>query len=223
VVAPDPLAEANTAQIRRTPVGEPAMIPGFYGYGQNINVSSTGRMMLSHSGAFTAGGGTTFTLIPDSGLGIVALTNAQAGLAESITASFIDLVETGSVSRDWFGLYGAYFAATTAPDPAFSDGARPRHPVKARATTDLTGRYANDFYGTAVVAVRGGQLALILGPDRVALPLEHWSGDRYRAEIAISNSPLSVWVDFAGAGTRASSVNLGISDDGTGLLTRVPD
>lgn len=222
VVAPEPLAQANTAQIRRTPVADPAMLPGFYGYGQNINVSSTGRVMLNHSGAFTAGGSTTFTLIPDSGLGIVVLTNALGGLAESIAASFIDLAEGGAVSRDWYSLYAPFFAGQIAPDPAFATAARPPHPVKARATKDLTGKYANDFLGTAAVVAREGRLALVLGPDRVAVRLEHWSGDRYQAEIAISNSPISVWVDFAGAGPRATTVNLGIADDGTGLLTRLP-
>jgi CubicO group peptidase (beta-lactamase class C family) len=222
VVAAEPLAEANTAQIRRTPVTDPAVPPGFYGYGMNVDELSSGGMVLSHSGAFTAGGGTNVTLVPASDLGIVVLTNAHAGLAESIAATFVDLAQTGTVSRDWWSLYSKVFSTPYAADPAFADAARPDQPVPARPTADLVGRYANDFYGTAVVVRRAGRLALVLGPHYVALPLDHWSGDRFKATIAIENAPLDVWVDFAGAGTQASTVTLGLSDDATSLLTRVP-
>lgn len=221
VVAAEPLAEANTAQIRRTPVMDPASLPGFYGYGMNINPLPDGLMMLSHSGAFTAGGGTNVTLIPESGLGIAVLTNAHAGLAESIAASFIDVVQTGKVSRDWWSLYSPIFAAPYEADPAFTDAARPANPVPPRPTKDLAGRYDNDFYGTASVVSKDGRLALVLGPDHVAIPLEHWSGDRYRAVIAIENAPLYLWVDFAGAEAKASSVSLGIAGDPTDVLARV--
>jgi CubicO group peptidase (beta-lactamase class C family) len=222
VVAAEPLAEANTAQIRRTPVTDPAVSPGFYGYGMNVDELSSGSMMLSHSGAFTAGGGTNVTLLPGSDLGIVVLTNAHAGLAEAIAATFVDLAQSGTVSRDWWSLYSEVFSAPYQPDPAFAEAARPGQPTPSRRHADLVGRYANDFYGTAVVVQRAGRLALVLGPDHVALPLEHWSGDRFTATIAIENAPLHVWVDFAGAGRQATTVNLGLSDDATSMLTRVP-
>jgi hypothetical protein len=221
VVAAEPLAEANTAQIRRTPVTDPAVPPGFYGYGMNIDALSSGSMMLSHSGAFTAGGGTNVTLVPASDLGIVVLTNAHAGLAEAIAATFVDVAQSGTVSRDWWSLYSQVFSAPFEADPAFIDGARPDSPAPARRSADLVGRYANDFYGTAVVVQRAGQLALVLGPDHVVLPLDHWSSDRFKATIAIENAPLFVWVDFARDGRKATTVNLGLSDDATSLLTRV--
>ena len=221
VVAGEPLAEANTAQIRRTPVMDPASLPDFYGYGMNINPLPDGRMMLSHSGAFTAGGGTNVTLIPQSGLGIAVLTNAHAGLAESIAASFVDVVQTGVISRDWWSLYSPIFAAPFQADPAFADAARPVDAAASRPTNELVGRYANDFYGTAWVVAKHGRLALVLGPDHVAIPLEPWSGDRYRAVVAIENAPLSVWVDFAGSDAKAASLTLGISGNSTDVLARV--
>ena len=49
----------------------------YYGYGFNVSSGdASGRVRISHSGAFALGAGTTFLAVPDLDLGIVVLTNA---------------------------------------------------------------------------------------------------------------------------------------------------
>jgi CubicO group peptidase (beta-lactamase class C family) len=85
---------------------------GFYGFGFNVGVEPSGRVKLSHSGAFLMGSGTCFSLIPSLDLGIAVLTNAApVGAAEAIAAGFTDRAQLGRVTRDWFAGYNARFAA----------------------------------------------------------------------------------------------------------------
>ena len=58
-----------------------------YGYGWNVQSDDKGRVnMLSHSGAFDMGAGTSVALWPQEKLGIVALTNAKpTGGAEALS------------------------------------------------------------------------------------------------------------------------------------------
>lgn len=217
IADPQAQAAANTTQIRRSPVQEPATSPQFYGYGMNIGVDATGRVTLGHSGAFTAGAGTNVTFLPDSDLAIVSLTNAEAGLAEAINASFIDYAENGALTADWATGYLGLFAAMHAPDPQFDPPARV---TPARADRQLVGRYGNDFYGDAAVVSRGGKLYLVLGPAHFIAPLAHWSGDRFIATLAGQTEPTKFWVDFAGRPGKATSLNLLVSDDPTTVLSR---
>lgn len=217
VVDAEALATANNSQIRKPPVNLPAALPQYYGYGMNIFVDGTGRVNLGHSGAFTAGGGTNVQMLPDSGLGIVTLTNAEAGLAEAISMSFIDFAEHGRLTADWLDGYLNLFEAMHAEDPAFEPPARP---TAARATADLVGRYANDFYGTAVVVAKAGRISIVMGPNRTVVPLEHWSGDRFIATFAVQTAPTKVWVDFGGKPGPATTLTLHVSDDPTAKLTR---
>ena len=221
VVDASTLAEANTAQNRRTPAGDPAMLPQFYGFGMNVFVDGTGRTELNHSGAFTAGAGTTITMLPGSGLGIVVLTNGMSGVSEAISLAFIDLAESGSISRDWLALTGPVLMAPYQTDPEFSTANRPSSPVPARAATSLTGTYANGFYGTTTVKRVGRSLALVMGPGQVVLPLRHWSGGRYVATLSDVTWPVQFWVQFAGKGPQASGLVFGDPTDPTSLLSRV--
>ncbi len=73
---------------------------GFYGLGTDVSNDATGRLRVSHSGAFFQGAATNYVLLPAEGLGIVVLTNGMpVGVPESITASFLDYVEAGSPAR----------------------------------------------------------------------------------------------------------------------------
>ena len=218
VVDPEAQAAANTTQNRRSPVQDPATSPQFYGYGMNINVDATGRVSFGHSGAFTAGAGTNVQFLPGSDLGIVSLSNAQAGLAEAINAAFMDYAENGALTFGWMDAYQAIFTSMQASDPAFDP---PADAKAGRPLAQLVGRYGNGFYGTVVAAATGSRLALVMGPDRFVVPLVHWSGDRYVATIAGQAAPTKVWVQFAGPPGKAASVRIEISDDPTSTLQRV--
>jgi CubicO group peptidase (beta-lactamase class C family) len=174
----DALQAAISPQIVSAPPATPQARAGFYGYGVNVSDSAAGRVVLSHSGAFTLGAATAFTLLPSTGVGIVTLTNAQpVGVPETLNAMFADLVQFGRVTQDWQGLYAGAFAHMISPEGTLVGKARPSAPVSARALSEYAGSYDNVFYGEATVAVEGHALVLLLGPAKIRLPLSHWSGD----------------------------------------------
>lgn len=210
------LAKAHAAQIRTSPPGSPAALPRFYGYGTNYLVDPSGRVQLGHSGAFSAGAGTTYLLIPELDLGIIALTNGFAGLPEAMTRSFADLVEHGEITEDWLTLAGRAFAGTYAPDTTV----RPADPTPPRPDRAYLGTFANEFWGDVEVRSGSRGLYLLLGPDRVRVPLSAWDGDTFRAVLAHGDWPTTFLVTFAGS-PRADRLSLQLGPSQDGLLTRV--
>ncbi|MEP9378126.1 serine hydrolase [Aquabacter sp. CN5-332] len=152
--------------------------PGFYGYGIGVGITSTGRVMLSHSGAFTLGAGTHYRMLPALGLGIAVLTNAMpVGAAEAVGADFFDRVELGRSSRDWFDAYGAVMAGLMTPSGELSGKTPPKDPKPAAALSTYAGTYANDYFGPLDISVKDGRLELTVGPAKVHQTLSHWDGN----------------------------------------------
>lgn len=116
VISEDALVPALSAQMIRGTQMNISARPGAYGFGFNVDTRLTGRVMLSHSGAFALGASTSVVMVPDLDLGIIVLTNAPpTGAAEAITASFIDRAEFGTDSRDWLAAYAPIMAPLSAP------------------------------------------------------------------------------------------------------------
>lgn len=210
------LAKAQTPQIRRTAPGDPASLPQFYGYGMNVQVGADGLVQLGHSGAFSAGAGTTYAMVPQLDLGIVVLANALTGVPEALAQSFVELASTGKVSRDWWPVVAPVFAAFYAPDASEP----PADPQPARPLREYFGTYANDFWGPVPVQRGPGGLSLVLGPDRVRVPLRHWDGDTFKATLANGDVPTPFLVRFTGANTVTGLV-LEMGDSQDGVLERV--
>ena len=174
--------------------------PSFYGLGMDLGTDGTGRVRLSHSGAFALGAATTVWMVPDLKLGIVVLSNGSPiGMVESVAQSFLDLAEQGRVTRDWFAAYGPLFAALLSDGGSLAGKPRPAHPAPARPTRAYTGRYAhNPYYGPVRVSARGRRLTLHLGAGgRTKLPLRHWSGDTFTTRPAGENGGSISAVRFA--------------------------
>jgi len=156
--------------------------PSFYGLGMDLGTDQTGRVRLSHSGAFALGAATTVWMVPDLELGIVVLSNgAPIGMVESVAQEFLDLAEQGRVTRDWFAAYAPLFADLLADHGTLAGRPRPAQPAPARAARAYAGRYGhNPYYGPVRVSARRGRLALHLGAGgRTTLRLRHWSGDTF--------------------------------------------
>ncbi len=190
IVESSALLAALTPQAVSHPPEDPAMRPGFYGYGFNIGTTSAGRMDFSHSGAFAVGAATNFVMIPSADVAIVALTNATpTGVPETLTAEFADLVQFGRIRQDWRRLYAEAFAPSERPlgelagKPAPADAAPPR-PLRS-----YVGSYANSYWGPAVVTESGGALRLALGPRPQVYPLRHFDGDVFTFELQGENAP----------------------------------
>jgi CubicO group peptidase (beta-lactamase class C family) len=159
------LLPAVSAEVISAPSHAMSARPELYGYGFNVGSQPNGRVSLSHSGAFALGAGTSFMLIPSLGLGVIALTNAApCGAAEALTASFADLVQFGSISRDWYAGYSGLLAGLMAPVGELAGKSPPANPAPAAALQSYAGVYDNDYYGPAEIILRDAALAMKLGP-----------------------------------------------------------
>lgn len=189
----------------------------FYGLGIGVGYDATGRVRLSHSGAFALGAATAFTLLPSENLGIVALTNGMPiGVPEAVIASFLDWVERGKVQRDWAEGYQQVFAKMAENPGRLAKQSAPEHPVLARASPAYVGRYGNPYYGDAEVVVTGAGLTLRLGPDRKEFPLKHWNGDTFAYFPDGENATGISAVDFEPGKGRAAKLTIEHLD-GNGL------
>lgn len=185
------LLPAMRAEMISSPSRTADMRPGFYGYGIGVGISSSGRVTLDHSGAFAMGAGTTYRLVPSLGLGIAVLTNAQpVGAAEAIAAEFMDQVELGRVSRDWYAAYSEAMAGLLAPVGSLAGKSAPPNPAPPATLTLYTGRYENPYFGPALVTQGDGGLTIALGPDGAQrFPLTHWDGNTFAFVPKGENAP----------------------------------
>lgn len=189
VVDPKALLPALTAQSVSDRATDPSARSGFYGYGFNVGTTSDARTQMSHSGAFELGSGTNFLMLPSADVAIVALTNATpAGVPETLTAEFADLVQFGKVREDWFPLYNNAFREMELPVGSLVGKAPPANPVPAKPLTAYVGDYANPFWGPARVTQQGDGLQVAVGP-KLVFPLRHWDGDVFSASFVTENSP----------------------------------
>ncbi|MFO1143978.1 MAG: serine hydrolase [Amaricoccus sp.] len=224
LIPPEALAPALMPQAMSAPPATPADRPGFYGFGFNVGVSETGRVLLSHSGAFYLGAATSFFAIPSVGVGIVVLTNAQPiGVPEAIGATFTDLVQLGHPTRDWLATFGPLFAAISRPLGHLAGATPPPDPVPAGDLAAYAGHYANRYFGPIEITVDGVGLVLTAGPDRRAYPLAHWSGASFTMTPTGENAPDGTIseVRFTGPDDRRSAVTVEFWDSaGLGTFTR---
>ena len=191
VISEDALLPAMSAQTIRGSQMDVSARPGAYGFGFNVDTRLSGRVMLSHSVAFSLGASTSVAIIPDLDLGIVVLTNAPpTGAAEGITASFLDRAELGTDSRDWLSAYAPIMAPLSAPVGHLMGMEPPAAPVPAGPVENYVGTYDNEYFGPASIAAINGSLVLRLGPESQELPMRHWNGDTFVVYPVTENQPV---------------------------------
>ncbi len=178
VIASDALLPAITAQIISGPSMTVDARPGMYGYGFGVGTLASARVDLSHSGAFSLGAATNYVLIPSLGLGITVLSNAApVGAVETLAMDFADLVQFGTITRDWFSAYHSLMAPLSAPFGSLVGKSPPARPASARRLSAYVGVYTNAYFGDAVVMRRDNALVLRLGPARREFELHHWDAN----------------------------------------------
>jgi hypothetical protein len=200
---------------------------GFYGLGWNIDSDAAGHLHWSHSGGFALGAATAVDLLPGQALGIAALTNGQPiGVPEAVNRSFLDLVLTGKVQKDWFAIYRPRFAEVMAPDyPVLDFEKTPADRSAALPLTAYLGTYDNPLYGAAEIAAApadGGGLVLRLGPRKDPYPLRFFDRDVFGWEPPGENAAGPSAVTFTvGADSKASALTIANLDrDGQGSFRR---
>lgn len=222
LIAEEALLPATSPQILSAPPATMDQRAGQYGYGFGVGMQPSGRVTVSHSGAFTLGAATNVQMMPSADLGIVVLTNGgPIGVPEAIATEFLDLVQFGYSTRDWLTDYGHALAGYHAPAGDLAGVNAPGDPAQSQPLSAYVGTYANDYYGPATVTEEDGALMLALGPNGVSTAqLVPWDGDTFAftplGENAAEGS-LSSAV-FAVTGGAATSVTLDFFNAEPGLL-----
>lgn len=106
-------------------------------------------------------------------------------------------------------LYKAAFAPLYVNPSKLAGKTRPCSPTPASAASTYVGSYANDLYGPAHIVAAPGGLALQLGPNSTAYPLQHWDGDTFSYLPTGENALGITAVTFTiGAGGVPGSVSI---------------
>ncbi|GLS23529.1 serine hydrolase [Labrys miyagiensis] len=178
IVPAQALLPAFSAQMVAAKSATIDALPGLYGYGVGVGVTASGRIEISHSGAFALGAATRYAMIPALDIGIIVLTNASpCGGAETLGREFLDLVEVGSITRDWFALINPIFTAMLEPEGDLLGKSPPASAKAAAPLSSYTGTYGNAYFGDVDIAEAGNGLQLKIGPKASSYPLRHWDGD----------------------------------------------
>ncbi len=131
------------------------------------------RSILWHNGG-TSGMKSIAALVPESGIGIVVLSNLyESLLPEALSRIFFDLW-FGNPMQNWNrklmdlqNIQAEALGESPAPD-------LPPRPLKY-----YIGTYYNDLYGHLTVSKSRDALAITLGPQKIELKLKHWGGDTF--------------------------------------------
>lgn len=184
------LAAMLRAQGFSAPASSPDTRSGFYGFGFNVGVQANGRTFMGHSGAFVLGGSANMMMVPSADTAIVVITNGgPVGVAEAITTQFMDHVQFGEATRDWYAFIHPRMVAYYEPVGDLAGGERPAEPAPSRALEDYAGDYDSAYFGPARIELADGSLSLVLGPDDVRLPMTHWNGDSFAVFPRNENAP----------------------------------
>ncbi|MFD9409563.1 serine hydrolase [Streptomyces sp. NPDC059989] len=194
------LARTHVPEIVSQPPTSPTGRAGFYGLGWNVSYDDSGRLRLSHSGAFELGTNANVTMLPLEKLGIVVLTNgAPVGLADAVALDFLDVAQHGKATTDWLPLLASVYAKEV--DNARSPTDHTHPPASAKPAKDsaaYTGTYDNPYYGKLTVTANDtGALVLALGPKPMLFPLTHYDGDTFSFETTGEMAAGRTGVTFA--------------------------
>ncbi|MCJ1679606.1 serine hydrolase [Streptomyces sp. APSN-46.1] len=209
IIPEDTLARTHLPEIVSQP-STPSGTPGFYGLGWNVSYDDSGRLRLSHSGAFELGTNANVTMLPLEKLGIVVLTNgAPVGLADAVALDFFDVAQHGKATTDWLPLLASVYAKEVDEARSPTDYAHPPASAKpAKDSAAYTGTYDNPYYGKATVTADDkGALTLALGPKPMLFPLTHYDGDTFSFETTGEMAAGRTGVTFADGTVRVESLD----------------
>ena len=198
---------------------------GHYGFGFNVAATDGGLKFLSHSGAFMLGAATCFMLIPSLDAAVIVLTNGiPIGVPETLCRQFVDLMETGRLTQDWWSLYSEKIAPLMAPTGSLLGQQPPPAPQPPGALQRYAGSYDNAYHGPVQVSLVDNRLQLSIGPQAQTYVLQHWSGSQFCFVPGNeSAAPHSISLAVFEAGDTAPAQSLWLEfydDDGLGQFSR---
>ncbi len=177
LLSPMPIAEPSVPQLA-------AARPDFLGYGEGwITSSYRGEKLVWHTGGWP-GMVSRVTLVPGRNLGVVVLTNQEAGGAfNALTMQVLDAFMQPAQRTDWIDAYvAAADKARAKADKAWRERLAAR---QARSTPSLplagyAGTYRDAWYGDVDVVHDGGRLRMRFQPSPLLTgTLQHWQHDTF--------------------------------------------
>ena len=156
IVTPIPVNEPSVPELR------PAK-PNFLGYGEGWQLSDyRGNKLVWHTGGWP-GMVSRLTLVPDKGVGVIVLTNAEVGAAfNAVTMRVLDAY-LDAPKTDWTAAY----AAAVAKDQGDADEDWKKHLAARQADakpslplSGYAGTYRDPWYGDVAIAQEGNKLVL---------------------------------------------------------------
>ena len=171
------------------PVGKPSVpelapiTPNFMGYGEGWFLGDfRGTRMAWHTGGWP-GMVSRITMLPDKGIGVIVLTNAESGAAfNAVTMRALDAM-LGEPATDWTAVY----AKARAKQEGKADESWQKHLAARDANSkpslplpDYAATYRDPWYGDVVVSRENGKLRIRFShtADLVGT-LEHWQHDTF--------------------------------------------
>ncbi len=189
IINPRTAAELHAAQIATANPSGPAVLakvaPRFSAYGLGWRMQDyRGCKLVYHAGGVD-GMRTLISILPEQGLGVVALTNAEAPLTYPLTNHIFDqLLGVDERDFDWVEVYRQVesdYAQREDAAEAARLSARVSGTPPALAHAALAGRYTNPLIDAVQVNADGGHLSLCFAhTPAFTADLEHWHYNTYR-------------------------------------------
>ncbi|KAB8162819.1 serine hydrolase [Lysobacter maris] len=175
--------------VGKAPVPElaPAM-PNFSGYGEGWNLSDyRGEKLVWHTGGWP-GMVSRLTLVPERGIGIVVLTNAEVGGAfQAVTLRALDAMlgapAESPTEHDWNAAFAAALAASRGKADEDWDkhvAARDARSKPSLPVADYAATYRDPWYGDVAIERDGERLRMrFTRTPALRGTLEHWQHDTF--------------------------------------------
>ena len=194
VVTPMPIPEPKVAALA-------AVKPNFAGYGHGWDLSDyRGQRLVYHTGGWS-GMVSRQTLMPERKLGIIVLTNQEAGAAfNAITLHVLDAF-LDAPPVDWIAAYAeATKARTGAADASWQKHLATREPAPKLSLplARFAGKFRDAWYGDVSIAEEAGRLVLRFErTPRLVGELEHWQQTTFIVRWRERTLNADAWVNFA--------------------------
>jgi CubicO group peptidase (beta-lactamase class C family) len=179
--------------------GMEALRPAFSEYGLGWFLRDyRGRKIVTHTGGL-AGMTSRTLLVPSERLGIVLLTNAETNIITALPWRVLDVM-LGAPRTDWASLMSAGEAKSRAEAAEVERKALAGRNASSRPSLPLAryaGRYTDQMFGDATIAMEDGTLVLRFLPSKAFTgTLEHWQYDTFVAHWRTAGIP-DAYVTFA--------------------------
>jgi hypothetical protein len=144
------------------------------------------------------------------------------GVAEGVTAVFMDTALYGKPTRDWFQLYRQAFAAMMQDQTSAEYAQPPASPAPPAENAAYLGTYENPFFGEIAIIEKDGGLAIAQGPQDMTFAMKHYDRDVFTyvtdGESAVGTAGITFVLGANGKATEIVVENLDIH--GEGAFTR---